>query len=214
MKAFVAELIGTFILVLLGTGSIILDEESILIIGNFGIAVVFGISVSLVIFFFGKLSGAHINPAVSISFYLDKKISFHKLIGYIIFQLIGALLASFLLFQLFPSNQNLGNTLPHLNLLNVFLLEFSLTFILMIGIYLIIKKESRALYQIALFIGTIIFFEAWLAGPYTGASMNPARSIAPSIFSNNLDFIWLYTLAPILGTIAAFLVKKKFILSN
>lgn len=210
MKPFLAELFGTFFLVLIGTGSIIFSEEAILNIGNFGIAIVFGCTVAMAIFLFGKFSGAHINPAVSLAFFCEKKLSASQLISYLSAQFVGAITASLLLFILFPNSQNLGYTMPSLELGIVFLLEFALTFILMFGIFWIIKKPQRKLIHIALFVGFIVFMEAWLAGPYTGASMNPFRSLAPALFTQHLNTVWLYLIAPITGSLLAWYLNRKF----
>lgn len=209
MKPFLAELVGTLFLVLVGTGSIILSEEAILTIGNFGIAIVFGCTVAMAIFLFGKFSGAHINPAVSLAFFFDKKLSASELAAHLSAQLIGAVAASFILYILFPNNLNLGYTIPKLQIGLVFLLECALTFILMFGIFWIIKNPARKLIHTALFIGFIVFVEAWLAGPFTGASMNPFRSLAPALFTQHINTVWLYIIAPVSGSLLAWYINQK-----
>lgn len=196
---YFSEFIGTFLLVFLGTGSIIISEEYNGIIQAFGIGIVFGVTVWLLVQFFGRISNCHINPAVTLGFLFLKQITFCKAILYIFFQLAGALLASLLLKLIFPMNLNLGNTLPSGSWQESFLLEFFLSFILMLVIILFSTTQKFLLKVAPFLIGFTVFLEAWLAGPICGASMNPARSFGPSLVSNNLNFILLYFLAPILG---------------
>ena len=207
-KLYFSEFLGTFLLVFFGTGAIIISEEYNGIIQAFGIGVVFGLTVWLLVYFFGKFSDCHINPAVTIGFLWNKQIPFKKAIFYILFQLTGAVFASISLHFLFAANKNLGNTLPSGSWQQSFLLEFLLSFILMLVI--LVSTTKKVLIKYAPFlIGFTVFLEAWLAGPICGASMNPARSFGPALVSNNLNYILIYFIAPIFGMLLMVLFWNK-----
>ncbi|MEO9872325.1 MIP/aquaporin family protein [Ekhidna sp.] len=193
MKAYISEMIGTFGLVLVGAGSIALNMP------HFWISVCFGVIVTLMILSFGKISGAHINPAVSIAFYFYRNEK--KALWYIPFQLIGGLLAGLFLLYFLPENPTYGETLPSGSLVQTFLIEVFITFLLMLSILIIIQTDH--LPKIAIVVGFVVFLAAFFAGPFTGASMNPARSFGPAIVSNQLEVLWLYFLAPIIGAVLA-----------
>lgn len=207
---YLVEFLGTFLLVFFGTGAIIVSDE-FGIIHDFGIGVVFGLTVWLLVQFFGKFSDCHINPAVTLSVLIDNKIAPKKAFGYIVFQLFGAFLASSVLFVLFPENVKLGNTLPRANWEEAFVYEFFLSFALMLVI--LISTSVVFLKKMApFFIGFTVFLEAWLAGYICGASMNPARSFGPAIVSGNTTYLGLYFVAPILGmflVVLGFKIYKK-----
>ncbi len=197
-KKYIAEFIGTFALVLIGTGAIVLNDEYNGIITHLGISIAFGGIVTLMIFAFGKISGAHINPAVTIALWFSGRLPKKQVLPYILFQLAGAFLASFLLLLLFPSHENLGATLPSVSLREAFIIEAFMTLVLVLVILNTLYK-NRSLAFSAIAIGGIVFLEAYFGGPYTGASMNPARSIAPAVVSGNIDTLWLYILSTLLG---------------
>jgi aquaporin NIP len=209
MNRYLSETLGTFILVFCGTGAIIIHQE----LGqpsHEGIAATFGLVVMVLIYGLGKYSGAHFNPAVSIAFAVNKKFHANKLLPYIICQVGGAILASLVLKLLFPANSNLGSTVPSGTLIQSFVLEFFLTFFLMLVI-LTTADESKYSGVIApLAIGATVGLEAMFAGPVCGASMNPARSIGPALVSGNFSTLWIYILAPVSGAIVStFLITKK-----
>lgn len=197
-KKHIAEFIGTFALVLIGTGAIVLNDEYNGIITHLGISIAFGGIVTLMIFVFGKISGAHINPAVTIALWFSGRFPKKQVMPYILFQLAGAFLASFLLYSLFPSHENLGATLPSVSLREAFIIEAFMTLILVLVILNTLYK-NRSLAFSAIAIGSVVFLEAYFGGPYTGASMNPARSIAPAIVSGNFDMLWLYLVSTLFG---------------
>jgi len=208
MKKYIAELIGTFTLVFCGCGAIVTNEFSQGTVTHSGIALTFGLVVMSLIYAFGEISGAHFNPAVTIAFTYAKKFPLKEIPKYLLAQCIGAIIAALLLLVLFPENEFLGTTLPKIDVWRVFLFEVILTFFLMLVIINVStgSKESGIMAGIA--IGGVVWFEAQFAGPITGASMNPARSIGPALVSGHLEHLWIYILAPIIGAILAVLSCK------
>ena len=207
MKRFLAEALGTYLMVFCGTGAIVINEVSGGTVTHGGIAVTFGLIVMAVIYAFGKLSGAHINPAVSIAFASVNILPKRDLLPYIGSQISGAVLASLTLFLLFPGQHGLGATLPAGSELQSFGLELILTFILMLVI-LFVSQDSQVSQFTGFVVGGVVLLEAYFAGPVCGASMNPARSIGPALISFNISSLWLYLIAPVLGALAASLVWK------
>ena len=203
LRKSIAELIGTFALVFCGTGAIIIDQQTNGGITHAGIAVTFGLIVMAMIYAFGNISGAHLNPAVTVAFTFAKKFPVKEMTPYIAAQLAGALLASFTLRMLFPENILLGTTLPSGSLMQSFVMELILTFFLMLVILNVAhgSKEQGMFAGIA--IGGIVMLEAMFAGPVSGAAMNPARSIGPAIVSGNIQHLWMYIVAPVSGAVLA-----------
>ncbi len=208
MKKYLAEFIGTFALIFCGTGAIIINQETNGVITHSGIAITFGLIVMCMIYTFGEISGAHLNPAVTIGFVLASRFEKKEVLPYIGSQIAGAFFATYILKILFPLNQNLGATLPSGTPMQSFILETILTFFLM----LVILNVSQGSKETGLFagiaIGGTVLLEAMFAGPICGASMNPARSLSPAIVTGNIAALWIYVSAPILGVILAVLVWK------
>ncbi|RFZ94615.1 aquaporin [Mucilaginibacter conchicola] len=208
MRKYLAEFIGTFILVFCGTGAIITDQQTNGAVSHTGVSLTWGLTVMALIYSIGNISGCHINPAVSIAFTVAGRFKTRLLPGYIISQIAGALLASMTLKLFFPASVLLGATLPAGTEMQSFLLEGFLTFFLMFVI-LNLAHGSKEQGQIAgIAIGAVVGLEALFAGPTCGASMNPARSIAPAIISGHTQHLWIYIIAPVLGTVAAVPVWK------
>jgi aquaporin Z len=182
MKKNVSEFIGTFALVFCGTGAIIINQQSGGVITHSGIAITFGLIVMSMIYALGNISGCHINPAVTIAFTLAKKFPLKQVIPYVGSQLAGALLASVTLGYLFPHNNTLGATLPSGAALQSFIIEFILSFFLMLVIINVATGSKEQGMFAGLSIGSVVLLEAMFAGPISGASMNPARSLAPQLF--------------------------------
>lgn len=202
MKKYLAEGIGTFALVFCGTGAIIINDLSSGSISHIGIAATFGLIVMVMIYAFGSISGAHINPAVTIAFSLTKEFNKKDLVPYIIAQISGALLASSVLRLLFLEHNTLGATLPNGSDMQSFVLEIILTCLLMLVILFVSQnKDVQRFTGIA--VGATVLLEAMFAGPICGASMNPARSLAPALVSGSMVSLWIYILAPIIGAILA-----------
>ena len=203
IKQSIAECIGTFMLVFAGTGAIIIHDVTGGTVTHIGIGMTFGLVVMSVIYAIGDISGAHINPAVTLGFWISKRFPTKKVIPYISSQILVACLASGTFKLLFPSHPTLGNTLPQTTLSTVFTLELILTAMLMFVILTVSTGAKEKGIMAGIAIGGIVGMEALFAGPLTGASMNPARSIAPALFSGDLSSTWLYISAPFLGAAIA-----------
>lgn len=208
MKRYIAEILGTFALVFCGTGAIIINQQTSGAITHVGIAITFGLIVMAMIYALAHISGAHLNPAVTIAFTLAKKFKAKQVTPYIISQLAGAFLASFVLNYLFPTNEFLGATIPSGTPLQSFILECILTFFLMLVIIHVATGSKEQGMFAGLAIGSTVLLEAMFAGPVSGASMNPARSLAPAIVSGHMEHLWVYLTATILGAALAIPIWK------
>ncbi len=205
MRKYLAEAIGTFALVFCGTGAIIINQQSGGAITHMGIAITFGLIVTAMIYTLGDISGAHLNPAVTIAFWVAKEFPLKEILPYVISQATGAFIASLTLKYLFPTNDPLGSTLPSGSPMQSFILEFILSFLLMFVILHVAKGSKEQGMFAGLAIGFVVLLEAMFAGPICGASMNPIRSLAPAIVSGHLEHLWIYLTAPVLGaSIAVF----------
>lgn len=214
IKKYIAEFIGTFFLLFVGTGAIIVNHLSNNALGHMGISFSFGFVIVVMIYACGHISGAHLNPAVTIAFSIAKKFDKMQVVPYITSQLLGALSASVLLRMLFGNLYDMGGTFPSLpignNLIAVsFVIEFVFSFFLMFVI-MSVATDARAEGNFAgLAIGLTVFIGATVAGPISGGSFNPARSIAPALVSGDLNHLWLYIVSPILGTVSASLLYNS-----
>jgi aquaporin NIP len=207
-KRFISEIIGTFALVFCGTGAMVINDFTGGTITHVGVAITFGLIVMGMIYAFGDISGAHMNPAVTIGFAYAKKFPWKEVPLYVLAQLIGAFVASGLLLYLFPDSQTLGATLPQLSAFKVFIFEIILSFFLMVVIINVSTGSKEIGIVAGIAIGSVVLLEAMFAGPITGASMNPARSIAPAVISGNIADLWIYIFAPILGCLLAVMSCK------
>jgi aquaporin Z len=210
MKNYIAEFIGTFAMVFCGTGAMTINEVTGGDVTHVGIGITWGLIVMAMIYAFGEISGAHFNPAVSIAFAYAKKFSWKEVPTYIFFQVLGAFAASLLLMWLFPKSELLGATIPSVDVWRAFVLELILTFFLMVVIINVSTGSKEVGMMAGIAIGGVVLLEALFAGPITNASMNPARSLAPNIVSGNIEGLWLYILAPIIGALLA-VVSCKFV---
>jgi aquaporin Z len=168
-----------------------------------GIAITWGVIVMAMIYAFAETSGAHFNPAVTIAFAYAKKFAWNEVPKYIIAQILGGILASLILWFLFPASENLGATIPSVDVWRAFVLELLLTFFLMLVIINVSTGSKEIGVVAGIAIGSVVLLEAMFAGPITNASMNPARSIAPAIIAGKLQHLWMYIVAPILGALLA-----------
>ncbi len=203
MRKLLAESIGTFALVFAGTGAIVIDHASSGAIGHAGIALTFGLIVLAMIYTFGDVSGAHFNPAVTIAFAAAQRFPWREVPGYLVAQILGAIAASGLLRGLFPTEATLGATLPAGPAMQSFVLEVVLSFFLMLVILSVSTGAQEKGITAGIAIGAVIALEAMFAGPICGASMNPARSLAPALVSGHLEHLWIYLAAPMLGALLA-----------
>lgn len=208
MKKFTAELVGTFALVFAGTGAIVINSVSNGTITHAGVALTFGLIVLVMIYTFGDVSGAHLNPAVTLGFFAAGRLPGRDVFPYVAAQVIGAVLASGLLRGLFPGHATLGATLPAGSAMQSFVLELVLTALLMLVILSVSTGAKEKGITAGIAVGSIIGLEAMFAGPICGASMNPARSLAPAVVSGTFQHLWIYLTAPTLGALSATLLCR------
>lgn len=205
MKKLAAEFIGTFSLVFAGTGAIIVNEASDGAVTHVGVALTFGLVVLAMIYSVGDISGAHLNPAVSLGFFAARRFPLREVIPYIMSQCAGAFAASGILRLLFPRDATLGATLPAGSGTQSFVLELILTGMLMFVILSVSTGAAEKGITAGIAVGSVIGLEAMFAGPICGASMNPARSLAPAVVSQHLSSLWIYLVAPTIGALLAVL---------
>lgn len=208
MKRYFLELFGTFALVFCGAGAIVMNDASGGAVTHVGIALTFGLIVMAMIYSIGAQSGAHINPAVTIAFWASGTFDKKDVFPYVAAQITGAVLASAVLFCLFPEHATQGATLPLNSYSQAFVIEVLLSFILMFVIVNVSEGSKETGKMAGIAIGGVVALEALFAGPITGASMNPARSIGPALFSGELQYLSLYIAAPIVGMLLATLFCK------
>lgn len=198
-KKLLAECLGTFGLVFAGTGAIVINHASQGAITHAGVALTFGLIVLAMVYAFGDVSGAHLNPAVTTAFALARRFPWTEVPGYAGAQLAGALAASGLLRVLFPGDERLGATLPAGPAWQSFVLEAVLTFLLMLVVLSVSTGAKEKGITAGIAVGAVIALEAMFAGPICGASMNPARSLAPAFVSGHLEHLWIYLAGPVVG---------------
>lgn len=198
-QRLIAEFLGTFALVFAGTGAIVVDSVTGGSISHAGIALTFGLIVMAMIYTFGDVSGAHFNPAVTVAFALAGRFRWREVPAYTAAQAGGAIGASLLLKTLFPAHATLGATLPAGAPMQSFVFEIVLTAILMLTILSVATGAKEKGITAGIAIGAIVALEAMFAGPISGASMNPVRSLGPALVSGNLEHLWIYLAAPLLG---------------
>jgi aquaporin Z len=199
MKKLLAETIGAFALVFAGTGAIVSNDASAGGVTHVGIALTFGLVVLAMIYAVGDISGAHLNPAVTTAFWLSGRFPGREVFPYLAAQCAGALAASGALRFLFPAHPTLGTTLPAGTDLQSFVFEVILTFLLMFVILNVSTGAKEKGITAGIAVGAVIGLEALFAGKICGASMNPARSLAPALVSGHLEHLWIYLSAPFLG---------------
>ena len=208
VKKCMAEFIGTFALIFFGCGAMIIYELNPSLISLDSIPIIFGLIIAVMIYSLNHISGAHFNPVVSIIFYLNKSINTKELGAYITVQIMGATGASLAHKFFFGSNHSFGMTINRLTTTQGFLFEILITIFLIFTIMSVstIKTSSKSI--IGFSIGGIVAICSFIAGPFTGASMNPARSIGPAVLASNLNGIIIYIIGPIIGAIIGFYIYK------
>lgn len=208
MKKYLSEFIGTFILVLCGTGVVIVNQEFQGVVTLTGIAACWGLIIVATVYAFGDISGNHINPAVTLAFAADGRFAWKEVPAYLFSQLAGAFTASLLLHFLFPANTSLGATQPADNVMQSFILEFVMTFILLMVILRVSTGAKEKGITAGIVIGATVAFLVLFGGPVSGTSINPTRSIAPAVVSGNLTHLWIYIAAPVTGALSAVFVHR------
>ncbi len=208
MRKFAAEAFGTFALILAGTGAIVVNDVTGGTVSHVGVALTFGLIVLAMIYAVGDVSGAHLNPAVTLGFFIARRFPCRSVLPYIGSQCAGALLASLCLRLMFPTHATLGATLPRGDALQSFVLEIILTCMLMFVILSVSTGAKEKGITAGIAIGSVIGLEALFAGPICGASMNPVRSLAPALVAMRLESLWVYLTAPVLGACAGVLACR------
>ena len=214
-KRFFAELIGTFVVVIFATGSVVL---SIKYSGTFGlwfVALAPAVAVTIMVYAFGRISMAHFNPAVTVGFFITKHMPKNLFAVYLAAEIIGALLGSIFVKYVIGTEANLGANAPdyHFSIPLIFGVEILTTALLMSVILLVVyTKGLKGFGGIAIgaMVGLDIFFFAFISG----ASMNPTRALAPAIVSGYLNDLWLYLTAPFIGSAIITAIYRKFVNDN
>jgi aquaporin NIP len=202
LKKYLSEIIGTFILLVCGCGAIVVHQETQGAVTHVGICIVWGLVVMALIYALGGVSGCHINPAVTVALALVGLFPWRQVAPYVIAQAIGAFLAAIFLHLMFPANAGIGGTYPSGAHMQSWLLEFFLTFFLLFTVLLTTQGKSESAAHFApIAIGAVVLLEALFAGPISGASMNPIRSLAPAVVAGKVDAVWVYLTATPLGAV-------------
>ena len=213
-KIFFAELIGTFIVIVFASGSVVLDAKLNGALGLPFIAIAPAIAVAVGIYLFGKISMAHFNPAVTVGFLITNHLERKKLLlVYLLAEIIGGILASIFIFSVMGNEANLGANTPNYIDFPIYVIvgiEILASALLMLVILIVVHTKGAKKFG-GIAIGAIVGLDIFVFGLISGASMNPARSLAPAIVSGYYIDLWLYLTAPFIGTsIVAVLLKNKF----
>jgi len=209
MKVYLAEAVGTFILVFVGTGAVIVDGVSGGALTLVGIALAFGLVVLAMVNALGDVSGAHINPAVTVGFWVAGRFPRDQVLPYVASQCAGAVLASLLLRMTFGASHGLGATLPSGSVLQSLVMEIVATCILVLVILCVTTGAKEKGITAAITIGSVVTFVVLLAGPVSGGSVNPARSLGPAVAGLQFDSFWVYIVGPCAGAWLAALLSLR-----
>lgn len=203
MRKLAAEALGTFFLVFAGTSAIIVNAQTAGAVTLPGVALAFGLIVMTMVYALADISGSHLNPAVTIGFAVSGRFALREVPGYVIAQVGGAIVASLLMRLLFPGDHTLGATIPSGTAVQALVLEGVLTFLLMLVILAVSSRPKERGMMAGIAIGGAVCLAALIGGPVCGASMNPARSLAPALVAHRLDSLWVYLVGPIAGAALA-----------
>lgn len=204
-----AEFIGTYALVFFGCGGIMVAERFAGSVSADAIPLIFGAVVATMIYTVGHISGAHFNPAVTLAFTITRHFPLKQLVPYWLAQFLGGIAAIAVLASILPAGASYGATVPTVSTGAAFIWEILLSAFLMFVIIAVATDTRAEGVMAGIAIGTIIALCAFVGGPVTGASMNPARSLAPALFQGSLDSLWIYLSAPFIGaTLGAILYQK------
>ncbi|KAK2642574.1 hypothetical protein Ddye_024337 [Dipteronia dyeriana] len=202
MQKLIAEVVGTYLLIFVGCASVLVNENYDKVVTLPGIAMVWGLTVMILVYSLGHISGAHFNPAVSIAFATCNRFSWKHVPAYISAQVLGSTVASGTLRLIFNGKQDhFVGTVPAGTDMESFVIEFVITFYLMFVISGV--ADNRTIGELAgLVVGATILVNVFVGGPISGASMNPARSLGPAIVSNQYKGIWIYMVSPVFGAVS------------
>ncbi|MBN8696313.1 MAG: aquaporin [Bacteroidetes bacterium] len=206
MRKYFAEAIATFCLLLIGTGSVILDHKTAGGVSLLGISLITGLVVTIMILLVGKMSGAHMNPAVTLALIAKKELSFHEFAPYLLAQAIGAFAGTFTLSLIFGYNYSLGETIPSIQIGYAFIIEVVLSFFLLLTIF---YSSDRFPVLAPWIIGLYVAIGIFLGGNYSGGSMNPIRSLSPAVLNDNYAGQWIFFTAPFIGAVLATIIYKN-----
>jgi aquaporin Z len=212
-KKFIAEVIGTLIVIVFATGSVVIDAKLGGVLGVPFIAFAPFVGVAIGVYLFGKISMAHFNPAVTIGYFITKHITFRQLLNYFAAEIIGALLGSVFVKYVIGQHANLGANAPNYNfpILVIFGIEVTASSLLMVVILLVVHTKGLKGFS-GIAIGGIVGLDIFFFSFISGASMNPVRSLAPALISGSVGDLWLYWSATFVGTsIVAFVLRRKFV---
>lgn len=199
-RKLLAEAIGTFLLVFIGTGAVVTSTVNPTgASGILAIAIAFGFALMLVVYSIGHISGAHVNPAVTLGLAVTGKIPARDAVMYVAAQVVGAFVASIVLRMTFGNVADLGASLPSGGNAESFVLELILTAVLVFTVYGVATDKRAPAAAAGLAIGAAVLLNVLVAGPISGGSINPARSLAPAVVSGNYDGLWIYLIAPFIG---------------
>jgi len=210
-RILMAEVIGTFLLVLIGCGTVIIDVTNDGALGLLGLAICWGATVTTLVYALGPVSGAHINPAMTFGLALDGKFPWKKVAPYFIAQIIGATLAAIALYFFYPGSPTLGQTMPAGSIAQSFAIEVLITFILMFVVLRFAAGPEGRETQAGIGIGFTVLVLVALGGPISGASINPARSIGPALVGGDLTSLWIYVTAPFIGAAIAVALDRVLV---
>ncbi|XP_041027328.1 aquaporin NIP1-2-like isoform X1 [Juglans microcarpa x Juglans regia] len=207
MQKLIAEAIGTYFLIFAGCAAVVVNMGNDKVVTVPGISIVWGLAVMVLVYSVGHISGAHFNPAVTIAFATCKRFPWKQVPAYVFAQVLGSTMASGTLRLIFNGHENFfAGTVPSGTELQSFVLEFIITFYLMFVISGV-ATDNRAIGELAgLAVGSTVLLNVMFAGPISGASMNPARSLGPAFVHNEYRGIWVYIAGPILGAVSGGLV--------
>lgn len=208
MRKYLSEFIGTFILVFVGTGCVVVNQQTNGALGLSGIATVWGLAIIAMVYAFGDISGTHLNPAVTVAFAIDKRFDWKEVPPFLVAQFVGALAASFTLHFLFPENKTLALTQPSGSEVQSLILEIIMMFILMLVILRVSVGAKEKGITAGIAIGGTVWLLVLFGGPISGTGLNPTRSLAPAIVVGNFQSLWLYIVAPFAGAILAVFVHR------
>lgn len=212
MKAALAELLGTFTLVFIGAGAGALSTANGG--GMLPVALAHGIALLVIIYIWGFVSGAHVNPAVTLALAVTGRIKWERAAYYWVAQLLGAILAAFLLLYLIGSETGLGQTVGSLTRsdpIRATIIEAVLTFFLVSAVYGT-GVSGRNGNAVGAAIGLVLTMDILMGGSLTGGSMNPARTIGPALAAGDLSYLWIYIVGPVVGALAAALLYERVFL--